>query len=202
MASFLTIKPIPSIFPAILLIGVVSFLSTPPLDAATPRQDVQTTVAKVLTILRHAEDGKTEKQLREVISQRFDFREMAKRSLGSHWRKLESDEKQEFVRLFADLLADTYLDRIEEYTNEKVIFAGERRDGDYATVESRMVASDGKEFSINYQLHFRGGEWRVYDVVIENISLVNNYRSQFNRVILNSSYRELVRRVEEKLDKP
>lgn len=184
----------------ILLIGTAGFLASTPLDAATPREDVQATVEKVLTILRNDKDGKSERQLRTVISQRFDFGEMAKRSLGSHWRDLKSDEQQEFVRLFTDLLANTYIDRIQEYTNEKVIFTGERRDGDYATVESRMVPRDGKKFSIDYKLHLIGGEWRVYDVVIENVSLVNNYRSQFNRVILNSSYKELVRRLEGKLD--
>lgn len=186
----------------LFFIGAMSFLPSRPLEAATPREDVQSTVAKVLTILRSKRDEKIDKELRAVISQRFDFKEMAKRSLGSHWRSLKSDEQQEFVRLFTDLLADTYIDRIEEYSNEKVLFTGERRDGDYATVESRIIPRDAQEFSIDYKLHRIGDEWRVYDVVIENISLVNNYRSQFNRVILNSSYEELVRKMKGKLDKP
>ena len=202
MAPRLPIRSNPGIFSTILLIGGISFLLSRPLEAATPQEEVQSTVAKVLTILRGERDEKTDKQLRAVISQRFDFREMAKRSLGSHWRSLKSDEQQEFGRLFTDLLADTYIDRIEEYSNEKIIFTGERRDGDYATVESRIVPRDAQEFSIDYKLHLISGEWRVYDVVIENISLVNNYRSQFNRVILNSSYEELLRRMKAKLDKP
>ncbi|MGH7845282.1 MAG: MlaC/ttg2D family ABC transporter substrate-binding protein [Candidatus Binatia bacterium] len=154
---------------------------------------------QVLAILRKPANGGAGNELRELISRRFSFEEMAKRSLGSHWRDLTTDEQKGFVQLFTELLERNYIDRIKAYTDEKVIFTGERRDEGYAEVESRVVKREGQEFSIDYRLHLMGDEWKVYDVVIENISLVNNYRSQFNRVILNSSYKELIRRMKEKL---
>ena len=93
-----------------------------------------------------------------------------------------------------------YADTIESYTDERIVYVGERLDGGYADVNSKIFTNKGEEFSLNYKTHFVGGEWRVYDVVVENISMVNNYRSQFNRVISNASYEELVRRLRDKAD--
>ena len=102
--------------------------------------------------------------------------------------------------MFTDLLERAYADTIESYGDEKIVYVGERLDGGYADVSSKVLTSKGEEFSLNYRAHFVGGEWRVYDVVVENISMVNNYRSQFNRVISNASYEELVRRLRDKAD--
>jgi phospholipid transport system substrate-binding protein len=184
---------------AAALMGALCFLIPARSIAQGPEEQIRATVEKVLTILRNPSNGGTESELRELISRRFSFEEMAKRSLGYHWRDLTTNEQKEFAELFKDLLERAYIDRIQAYHNEKIIFTGERRDGRYAEVESRVVQRDGKEFSIDYKLQLMGDEWKVYDVVIENISLVNNYRSQFNRVILNSSYEELIRRIKEKL---
>jgi phospholipid transport system substrate-binding protein len=120
---------------------------------------------------------------------------MAKRSLGSHWRRLTPAQEQEFVRLFTNLLETNYMGEITAYDNKKIVFTNERRDGNYAVVESRVVPESGKAISLDYKLHRRGAEWKVYDVAIENISLVNNYRSQFNRVIANSSFDDLMERL-------
>jgi len=125
---------------------------------------------------------------------------MAKRALGANWRRRTPKEQDEFVRLFSDLLERAYADTIESYTDEKIVYVGERLDGGYADVNSKVLTSKGAELSLNYKAHFVGGEWRVYDVVVENISMVNNYRSQFNRVISNASYEELVRRLRDKAD--
>jgi len=127
-----------------------------------------------------------------------DFEEMAKRALGSHWRRRNPKEQQEFVRLFSDLLENAYISRIEAYNNEKLVYTGEKLDGQYAEVQSRMATSKGEEYSINYKVRLVNSQWKVYDVVIENISLVNNYRSQFNRVITKSSYEDLILRLKEK----
>ena len=127
---------------------------------------------------------------------------MARRSLGANWRRRTPKEQEEFVRLFSDLLERAYVDTIESYTDEKILYIGERLDGGYADVNSKIVTTKGDEYSLNYKAHFVGGEWRVYDVIVENVSMVNNYRSQFNRVIINASYEELVRRLRDRADFP
>lgn len=174
-----------------------------PLTAGDPTDQIRTTVDKAVAILRNPrfKENKTKDrrdQLRKVLYSRFDFTEMAKRSLGSHWRRRTPEEQKEFVRLFSDLLERAYIDRIESYNEEKFVYLRENLDKNYAEVESRIVTHKGEEFSLNYKAYLVNGEWRVYDLVIENISLVNNYRSQFNRIITNSSYEELIRRMKEK----
>jgi phospholipid transport system substrate-binding protein len=140
--------------------------------------------------------------LRQILLPRFDFREMAKRSLGVHWRKRTREDRNEFVRLFTDFLEKVYLDRIESYNNgEKFIYANERIEGPNAEVRSKILTSKGGEFQINYKLHRVGEEWKIYDVVVENISLINNYRSQFNRIITKTSYDELISMMKQKLSK-
>lgn len=100
--------------------------------------------------------------------------------------------------MFTGLLERAYTDTIESYTEEKIVYTGERLDDNHADVNSKILTRKGDEFSLNYKAHLIGGEWRVYDVIIENISMVNNFRSQFNRVIANASYEELIRRLKEK----
>jgi phospholipid transport system substrate-binding protein len=164
---------------------------------ATPTEQVKATVDQVLTILREHPPSEDE-QLQRVIAQRFDFAEMAQRSLGSRWRKLTRAEQQEFVDSFTRLLKQNYLDQIKAYQNQKVLFTGERRDGDFAVVETRIESQQGEPIALNYRLQLSGAEWKVYDVVIENVSLVNNYRSQFSRVLARSSFSDLIRRMNDK----
>ncbi len=171
-----------------------------------PTDQIKSTVDKALVVLRDprfkpaAKTKERREQLKQILFGRFDFTEMAKRSLGANWRRRTPKEQEEFVRLFTDLLERAYADTIESYGDEKIVYVGERLDGGYADVSSKVLTSKGEEFSLNYRAHFVGGEWRVYDVVVENISMVNNYRSQFNRVISNSSFEELVRRLKDKAD--
>src|SRR3990170_346015 len=171
-----------------------------------PTDKKKSTVDKALVVLKDprlkpaAKTKERREQLKQILFARFDFAEMAKRSLGANWRRRTPKEQEEFVRLFTDLLERAYADTIESYGDEKIVYVGERLDGGYADVSSKVLTSKGEEFSLNYRAHFVGGEWRVYDVVVENISMVNNYRSQFNRVISNASYEELVRRLKDKAD--
>jgi len=176
--------------------------------AGLPTEQIKATVDKALVVLKDPRlkpASKTKErrdQLRQILFARFDFSEMAKRALGANWRRRTPKEQDEFVRLFTDLLERAYADTIESYRDEKILYVGERLDGGYADVNSKVFTSRGDEYSLNYRAHFVGGEWRVYDVVVENISMVNNYRSQFNRVITNASYEELVRRLRDKADFP
>jgi len=175
-----------------------------PLGAGTSAEQLRSTVDGVLAILNNpnlkseARGKERHAQLRRVIYPRFDFAEMAKRSLGPHWQRRTPEEQQEFVKVFTDLLEQSYVDKIEFYNGEKVVYTNEVQDKGYSDVDTKVVTRKGEEFSVNYKLHLVDGGWKVYDVVVENISLVNNYRSQFNRIITTASYEELIRRMKEK----
>jgi phospholipid transport system substrate-binding protein len=174
--------------------------------AGLPTDQIKGTVDKALVVLKDprlkpaAKVKERRDQLKQILFARFDFTEMAKRALGSNWRRRTPQEQEEFVRLFTEVLEHAYADIIESYTDEKIIYTNERIDGIYADVGSKIQTSRGEEYSLNYKVHLVRSEWKVYDVVAENISLVNNYRSQFSRVISHNSYEELVRRLRDKTE--
>ncbi len=174
--------------------------------AGVPTDQIKSTVDRALTVLRDPQLKPPAKltdrrnQLKQILFARFDFTEMAKRALGANWRRRTPQEQEEFVRLFTEVLERAYADIIESYTDEKILYTNERIDGTFADVGSKIVTSKGAEYSINYKAHLVSNEWKVYDVVAENVSLVNNYRSQFNRVISHGSYEELVSRLKNKSD--
>ena len=189
-----------------LLVYLSLFAS--PVWADTPTVLIKSAVDQAINTLTdpylQGEDKKEERRtlLRQIILSRFDFREMAKRSLGTHWLKRSREDKSEFVRLFTNFVEKVYLGRIESYNNgEKFIYSNERIKGSNAEVRSKILTSKGEEFQINYKLHRVGKEWKIYDVVVENISLISNYRSQFNRIITKTSYDELVSSMRQKLSK-
>jgi phospholipid transport system substrate-binding protein len=175
-----------------------------PLSAGEPIEQLRQTIDSLLGVLKTAElkgEGKAKERrqkLREIIYPRFDFTEMAKRALGSHWQRRNPEEQKEFVTLFTALLEEAYLDTIESYKGEKIQYLNERIDQNFAQVDTKIFDPQGQEYSVNYRLHNAGGEWKAYDVVIENISLVNNYRSQFNRILGKSSYEQLISAMKER----
>jgi phospholipid transport system substrate-binding protein len=124
---------------------------------------------------------------------------MAKRSLGAEWRRRTPAEQKEFIGLFTVLLKDSYIDSIESYRSEKVVYRRETQDGDYADVGTIVSSERGEEFTIDYRLSLEGSQWKVYDVVIENVSIVNNYRSQFGRILSRSSFAELLQTIRDKV---
>ena len=159
-------------------------------------EQVRATVDKVLAIVRNPnrKSGQKENlraQLAEVIYPRFHFAEMAKRSLGPHWGRRTAEEQQEFVKIFAGLLGRSYADSIESYTSQNVLYTRELEDNNYAEVDTKIVADKRVDLSINYKLHSVNNEWKVYDLVIENISLVNNYpipvRSRHSTIFFRGS---------------
>lgn len=189
---------------AVVLAVFVYFAAASEAGAGLPTDQVRATVDNITTILKNpalkSEARKKDRrdQLRRAIFARFDFTEMSARSLGSYWRKLTPQQQDEFSKLFTDLLERAYVEQIESYTSEKFIYGKETVDQDYAEVQSKIQTTKGEEYQLNYRLRLVGKEWKVYDVVVENISLVNNYRSQFNRVITNQSYDELIRKLRDK----
>ncbi len=183
---------------------LVILISAANVFAGVPLDEVKKTTNEVLDVLRNKElkaPGKEElrrQKILEIVSQVFDFREMAKRSLGIYWRKRTPQEKDEFVPLYKDLLNNTYMRKVERYTSEKILYTDESIQGDYAVVKTRIIRNTGTEIPLEYRLMKEDGKWVVYDVVIEGVSLVNNYRSQFSQIIRSDSYEELVKRLKKK----
>jgi len=168
-------------------------------NAGEPTEAIRGAVNQGVEILKNAKlDNQKQRaqvidQLRQVVYPLFDFNEMAMRSLGANWRRLNPQQRKEFVSTFTALLEKTYANQIDLYNGQQVIYTGETVDGDYAQVDSRIIDKNGQTYSVVYKLHRVDGKWRIYDVVAENISLVNNYRAQFNRVIAKSSFEELLK---------
>ena len=187
---------------------IASGLSSAYAAAGAPTEQIRTTVEKALIVLKDPKLRATNKtkerreQLRQILFARFDFNEMAKRALGAEWRRRTPAEQEEFARLFTELLERAYSETIESYTDEKIVYIGEKQDGPFANVSSKILTAKGQEYSIDYKVHLLENEWKVYDVVVENISMVNNFRSQFTRVLNNSSYEELVQRLKAKAEPP
>jgi phospholipid transport system substrate-binding protein len=180
-----------------VLIGLLTAwtaLAGPPTDQLRPavEQVIRTLDDPGLKPAARSEDRR--RALRAVTDPVFDWSEMARRALGQHWQARTEAERQEFVALFRDVIERTYLGKIEGYSGEKVAFAGDAMDGDQATVKTRVATKQG-DVGVDYRMALRGDRWLVYDVSVEGVSLVGNYRTQFNQIIRASSYQELVRKL-------
>jgi phospholipid transport system substrate-binding protein len=178
-----------------LLIGAAGAWAGPPTDI------VRQVIERALDALK--EPGSTaearRQKVKRIVDPYFDYQEMAKRSLGPTWGKLSAGQRHEFVQLFAQLLEASYSDKIEKYAQRvKIDYTGEILDGEYVEVRTVVVRANDR-IPLNYRLMQENGGWKVYDVVIEGVSLVSNYRSQFSRIIHESSYAELVRRLKTKV---
>lgn len=180
----------------LLMAWAVAAWAGPPTDA------VRSVVDEVLRILNDpalATQKERRRQLvKATVDQRFDYEEMAKRSLGPTWGRLSPAQRSEFVRLFGELLESSYSDKIDKYAGETVTFLGESTDGDYAEVRTVLVRPNDR-IPMNYRL-VNKSRWVIYDVVIEGVSLVSNYRSQFSQIISQSSYQELVHRLRTRVE--
>ena len=164
--------------------------------AGEPTDSLKARIDRVLLLLEEPADRRAE--IRKVADEIFDFEEMSRRALGPHWHPRTPDERREFVSLFTDLLERSYLGRIESGRGGTVVYTGEAVTGDEGTVRTRVITSQRAEVPVDYRMHRKNGNWRVFDVSVEGISLVNNYRSQFNAVIQSSSYSALVERLRSK----
>jgi phospholipid transport system substrate-binding protein len=184
---------------------LVGFLaSTPAAWGGPPTDQLRASINRVLKTLEDPELKKESrarerrKMVRKVAEDIFDFSETAKRSLAIHWHGRTPAERDEFVQLFADLLERSYISKVELFNGEKIAFGGEIIDGDQSLVRSKIITKQGTEVPVDYRMHKRGERWLVYDVVIEGVSLISNYRTQFNKIIQTSSYQELVKKMKSK----
>ena len=182
---------------AVLLLGGVSSAS-----AGVPTDTVREYTDAVVRVLEDpalkVDDRRAERRaaVRKIAIDIFDVQETARRALGPHWQQRSPQERDEFVQLFADLLERTYINKIDLFGGEKLKFTEEKTDGDHAIVRAKVVTKQGTEVPVEARMINRSGtRWQIYDIVIENISLIGNYRSQFDRIIRSSSYGELAKRL-------
>ncbi|PYM21910.1 MAG: organic solvent tolerance ABC transporter substrate-binding protein [Candidatus Rokuibacteriota bacterium] len=176
---------------AALLLAVVPAWAGPPTDSLKEYTDA---VVKTLEdpSLKAADRRAA---VRKLATEAFDVQETARRALGPHWQQRTPAEREEFVQLFADLLERTYINKIDFYGGEKLKFTDEKIDGDIATVRGTVTTKQGTDVLVQARMHKRAERWLIYDIAIENISLISNYRAQFDRIIRTSSYGDLVKRL-------
>ena len=171
----------------------------------TPTQAVKETIDEVLAVLgdQALKDSTRETERREkleaIIGQRFDYEEMAKRTLAAEWKKISVEKQQEFVALFQQFLSKSYAGNIDGYSGEQVEYLKERLKGDFAEVQTKVV-SPKVEIPLDYRLLKKNEKWGVYDVIIDGVSLTKNYRGQFSRIIKSSSFDGLLDKLRSKTD--
>ncbi len=170
--------------------------------AGAPTEQLRTQIDRVIKVLEDPEMAKEARMverrtvIRRVANDIFDFSETTRRSLGPHWHARTPQEREEVTRLYADLLERSYIGKIEMYSGEKIQFLGDTIDGDQATVRTRLVTRQGTDIPVDYRMHrVPGDRWLTYDVSIEGVSLVANYRAQFNKIIQTSGYASLVKKL-------
>jgi len=187
----------------IYIIAVASFAGA----ASAPTVELKASIDSMLEILRDKDlaqpDKKEERRSRisSLIRDRFDFKEMARRSLARNWNKRSVEEKKEFVEIFSDLLQSSYIGKIEGYTDEKITYDKEelKKEGTYGVVSTTIITKD-VNIPIDYKLILKNDKWWVYDVVVEGVSFVSTYRSQYDKVIKRESYAALIEKMKTKLD--
>jgi len=174
--------------------------------AGEPTEDVRKTTDRIIAIvtdpgLKEADKAQEKsRQIRKVVDERFDWEEMSKRTLARNWKDRTEDEKKEFIELFGRLLERTYLDKVEGYSGEKVLYVDEKMQGNYAIVAVKIVTKQETEIQVDYRLQKKGKEWLVYDISIEGVSLVNNYRKQFSSIMTRSSFKDLIEKLKSKVE--
>ena len=185
---------------AALLLGLTASVAA----ALTPTETVKSRVDQALQSLSQTANPGAEASerrradIRRAADTLFDFPDMSRRALGRHWTDRTPAEREEFVRLFTDLIARSYIGKIDRYAGESIAYVGERVDGEEASVRSQVVTAKGSKIPVEYRLHRANDAWTAYDVLIENVSLVGTYRSQFDRIIKAESFATLLRRLREK----
>jgi len=189
---------------ALLVLGLMLPVAAHP---SVPQEVVKNHINKVLEILRDpalkGDAGKKAKKekIRAISQEMFDFTELSKRSLGQNWEKFSPDQQKEFVKLYQMLLEETYSDKIASYTDEKVVFKKEVNLSDRMVEVQTTVLTKTSEVPINYRLMEKNQDWKVYDVVIEGVSLVSNYRSQFREILAGKTPEALIEILRRKVAK-
>ncbi|PYM87768.1 MAG: organic solvent tolerance ABC transporter substrate-binding protein [Candidatus Rokuibacteriota bacterium] len=184
------------------LVAALVLILASPVYAGAPTDTLKGTVDRIVQILADpALQDKPEQrraEVRKIAEGIFDYPDTARRALGPHWSARSPQEQQEFAKLFADLLDRAYVSKIELYQGERVRYVGETADGDEATVKTVIATKKSSDIPVDYRMHRKDGRWLVYDVIIEGVSLVSNYRTQFNKIVQTESYDALILRLRAK----
>src|SRR5262249_41671919 len=173
-------------------------------EAGIPTDQLRSATDRVIKVLQDpdlkqpAKGDARRQQIRAIADEIFDWQETGKRALARHWSARSPKEQEEFAALFADLIERSYISKIEQYSGERIVYAGESLESDQATVKTKLITKANSEIPIEYRMQKQGDRWRAYDVVIEGVSLVSNYRTQFNRIIQQSGYPELLSKLKSK----
>jgi phospholipid transport system substrate-binding protein len=177
-----------------------------PARAGAPTDQLKQRVDEVVRVLddpgMKAQPAQRRTAVRKISEEIFDYPDTAKRALGQHWNGRTPDEQREFVQLFADLLDRAYFSKIDRYQGEKVRYGAESVNGNEAIVKTMIVTRAGSEVPVDYRMHMANGRWLVYDVNIEGVSLVSNYRTQFNKIVQTESYQTLIQKLRAKDAEP
>jgi phospholipid transport system substrate-binding protein len=189
----------------VVVLTVAMLAASAPAWAGPPTEQLRVQMDRVIKVLEDPELKREGRQverraaIRRLANEIFDFTETTRRSLGQHWHARTPAEREQFVRLYADLLERSYIGKIELYSGERIQFVGDTIEGDLATVRTRLVTKAGTEIPVDYRMHRAAGDrWLTYDVAIEGVSMVANYRAQFNKIIQSSGYPSLVSKLTEK----
>ena len=184
---------------AMLALTLALALSSTPAAAGPPTEQLRDGMERIVKALGAPNTGGGDEAVQQrqtsvtrIASEVFDFGEMSKRTLGRHWDRRTPTERQHFTRLFTELIQRSYFSKIDEYGSEKTVFRGETMEGDDVVVRTKLVLAHGAEMPLDYSMHNVTGRWRVYDLSIDGVSLVANYRAQFHKIIRASSYEDLV----------
>jgi len=191
---------------AFLLLPLLVFGIAAPVNAGELTDQMKQTTDKFLSILSDPtwkDSSKTEERkalLRKTLDERFDWEEMASRSLSRYWAQRTDDEKKEFVHLYADLVERTYVNKVAEgYSGEKIVYEGEKIEKNYGTLKVKIVTKKDTNILVEFRLRQGGDNWLIYDVSIEGVSLVNNYRAQFDSIMSKVSYANLIKMLKDKV---
>src|SRR3970040_3187818 len=185
---------------------VLAVAPVAPSAATGPTEQLKASIDRVLQIREdpafkpEAKLAERRKAVRRIADEIFDFEEMAQRALGQHWRPLTVDQRKEFIPIFADLLDRAYMSTIERYNGEPIQYTGERVEEDFAVVSTRILTKQDQEIPVAYRMLRHGDRWLIYDVSAEGVSLVSNYRTQFNSIIRTSSYDALLTRMRSRIE--
>jgi phospholipid transport system substrate-binding protein len=184
---------------------VLAVLLTCPAVArgATAKETIERHVNRVLDVLRNSSESKAakEKKIVAIADEIFDYNELSRRTLANQWSKFTPQQQSEFRSLFGRLLSNVYLDRIMQYSNEKVVFGKESKLSENTVEVQSEIATQSNKIPIMYRMIDQKGEWKVYDVVIEGVSLVVNYRNQFRDILSSKSPEDLLKTLREKVKK-
>jgi phospholipid transport system substrate-binding protein len=189
------LKHLPVFFMLVAMLVASTAIAEP-----SPTDEVRSSVEAVIALLKDDQLDRQSRRdrMREVIDKRFDFRAMSQRTLATNWKKATEAEKQKFTELFAELIQNSYVSKIESYTNETVEYPGEKQKGRKAVVETLIITSSA-EIPVDYKVYLKDGSWQVYDVIIEGVSLISNYRSSYQEIVRKDGFNGLLAQMEEKI---